>query len=160
MPALRVLRAMDLVGALQGVVDGAHHRGHAVGRIEALVRIHLAAQVGVARHLPAAQVDRLEPGLHLLHRLIAGERAERGHVRLRVQQMPQPLRAHARQRVLNPDGAAQAFDVLRAVGPHDPSPTRIGFPGPQKVFSVIQHTFLLLIFPAGKRAWHRGPAHL
>src|ERR1039457_4496495 len=84
MQTARPFGAMDLVGTLQGVVDGAHHRGHAVGRIQALVRIHLAAQIGIARHLPAAQVDRLQPGLHLLHRLIAGERTERRHVWLGV----------------------------------------------------------------------------
>jgi hypothetical protein len=43
---------------------------HRVHRIERLVRIHLAGDVGVGGDLPARQVDRLEAGLHLLQRLV------------------------------------------------------------------------------------------
>ena len=49
------------------------------GRIERLVRIHLAGVVGVGRDLPAREIDGLEPGLHLLQGLVAGQRAERAH---------------------------------------------------------------------------------
>ncbi len=35
-----------------------HDRGDAVGRVEALVRVHRPGQVGVGRDLPAGEVDR------------------------------------------------------------------------------------------------------
>ena len=60
-------------------------------RIERLVGIHLSGIVRVGRHLPAGKVDRLEPGLHLLQGLVAGERPERAHERAFVQQRPQAL---------------------------------------------------------------------
>ena len=69
-------RVVDLVGAEQRVVDAAHHRGDRVGRIQALVRVGVAGEVGVGGDLPAGQVDGLEPGLDLLHRLVAGQGAE------------------------------------------------------------------------------------
>ena len=77
---------VDLVGAQQRVVDPPHDRGDRVGRVEALVGVGLAAEVGVGRDLPAGQVDRLEPGADLLHRLVAGQRAEGVDVVLVVQQ--------------------------------------------------------------------------
>ena len=69
--------------------------------IEALVGVDLPREVRVGRHLPAAEVDRLEARLHLLHRLVAGERAERVHVIALGQQVPEPPRAQVRQRVLD-----------------------------------------------------------
>ena len=69
----------DLVGAQQRVVDSAHDRRHRVRRVQALVGVGLPGQVGVGGDLPAGEVDRLQPGAHLLHRLVAGERAERGN---------------------------------------------------------------------------------
>ena len=73
---------LHLVGAAQGVVDPPHDVGHAVGRVQALIRIHLPGVVGVGRHLPAAQVDGLQAGLGHLHRLVAGQRAQRVDVGL------------------------------------------------------------------------------
>jgi hypothetical protein len=91
----------DLVGALQGLVDAAHQHRHAVHRVEALVGIGFGRGVVVARHLPAAHVDRLEAGLHHLHCLVAGDGAQRAHERIRVQQLPQAVGAHARNGVLD-----------------------------------------------------------
>ena len=51
---------LDLVGARERVVDAPHDARHRVDRIERLVRIHLAGDVGVGRNLPARQIDRLE----------------------------------------------------------------------------------------------------
>ena len=93
--------------------------GHRVGRVEALVRVGLPGQVGVGGDLPAGQVDRLEPGPDLLHRLVAGQRAERVHVVLGVQQVPQPLGAQPGQRVLLLHRAAQPDHVLGGVGALD-----------------------------------------
>jgi hypothetical protein len=69
------------------------HLRHRVDRIQRLVRIHLARDVGVRRDLPARQVDRLEAGLDLLHRLVAGQRAERVDEGLFVDQLPELLGA-------------------------------------------------------------------
>ena len=83
-----VLGVLDLIGALECIIDAAHHVGHAVSRIEALIRIHLPGEIGVACHLPAAQVDRFQAGLHLLYGLVSCKRAKRTHERLIVQQLP------------------------------------------------------------------------
>ena len=106
---------LDLVGALEGVVDALDDLGHGVGGVERLVGVRLQRRVGVGGDLPAGQVDGLEAGLHLLHGLVAGERAERVHVVLAVQQLPQALGAEARERVLDLDAAAQLVDVLLGV---------------------------------------------
>ena len=65
----------------------------------------MAGVIRIRCHLPAAEVDRLQPGLHLLYRLVAGEGAEGRHILFVVQQPPQPLRAQARQRVFDLEGA-------------------------------------------------------
>ena len=50
---------LNLVGALERLVDAAHDHGHAVRRVEALVGIHGGREIVVRGHLPAAQVDGL-----------------------------------------------------------------------------------------------------
>ena len=86
--------------------------GARVRRVEALVGIGVPGEVRVGGDLPAGDVDRLRPGLDHLHRLAAGERAERGDVRLgragaaraarrraaRACARPRPSRAAARRR--------------------------------------------------------------
>ena len=52
---------VDLVGAQQRAVDRAHDLGDAVDRVQALVGVHLAREVGVGRDLPAA-TGRSPPG--------------------------------------------------------------------------------------------------
>lgn len=47
------LRVLDLVGALQGLVDALDHHGHAVGRVQALVRIDMPGCIGIPCHLHA-----------------------------------------------------------------------------------------------------------
>ncbi len=90
-------RVADLVGAQQRVVDLAHHRRHGIRRVQRLVRVHLAREVRVARDLPAGEIDGLESGAHLLHRLVAGQRAERIHERQLVEVAPELLRPEARE---------------------------------------------------------------
>jgi hypothetical protein len=109
------LGVVDLVGPAQRVVYAAHHGRHAVGRIEALVRVHLAGEVGVSGHLPAAHVDRLEAGLDLLHGLVAGGRAQRPHRLVGREPRPQPLGSPAGEGVLDPQGTPQPGDVLLTV---------------------------------------------
>ena len=77
-------------------------------------------RVGVGGDLPAGQVDRLQPGLHLLHRLVAGERAQRVHERLGLQQVPQPGGAHLGQSMADAEGAGEALHILRRVVAADP----------------------------------------
>ena len=50
---------LNLIDARKGVVDALYERGGAVGRIQALIGIGLAGQVGVGGNLPARQVNRL-----------------------------------------------------------------------------------------------------
>ena len=73
-------RAFDLVGAHQRGVDLLDDVGNAVDRVKALVGVHLAGRIGVGGDLPAAEVDGLEARARHLHRLVAGEGAERGDV--------------------------------------------------------------------------------
>ena len=91
------------------------HHGHAVGGVEALVGVHLAAGVGVGGNLPAAQIDGLESGLRHLHRLVAGQGAKGGNVRGAVHQIPQLFRSAARETVLHPYGATKLIYVFGAV---------------------------------------------
>ena len=70
----------------------------------------------------------LQPGLDLLHGLVAGQRAERVHVVLAVQQRPQPLGAQPGQRVLLLDRAAQPDHVGGGVGPLGSRPARVSCP--------------------------------
>ena len=61
----------------------------------------------------------MRPGADLLHRLVAGERAERVDVGLGVEQLPEAPRAERRERVLDLERAAQALDVGLGVGADD-----------------------------------------
>ncbi|MNN29043.1 hypothetical protein D3C81_1426310 [compost metagenome] len=78
--------------------------------------------------MPAGQVDRLQAGLHLLHGLIAGQRAERVDERLGVQQVPELLGATAGQRMLDLDRAAQAHHVFGRVVTLNALPAGVGVP--------------------------------
>ena len=129
-PAHAVLAfgVMDLVGANQSVVQTAHQVGHGVGRIEALVGIHLAGVVGVGGDLPATDVDGLQAGSDHLHCLVAAHGAEGINVVLAIQQFPQTLSPEARQRVLDVQGAAQAHNVFRGIRTGDSLPARIRLP--------------------------------
>ena len=117
-----LLREVDLVGAQQRVVEALDERRDAVDRIEALVGIRRAGEVRVGRDLPAGEVDRLEAGAHHLHGLAAGQRAERANGLLALEQLPQPLGAEFRERVLGDDGTAEPDDLLGRVRPLDSAP--------------------------------------
>ena len=97
---------VSLIRSLQSLVDSPHHAGHAVGRIQALVRIHFSAEVGIGRHLPAADVNCLQTGVHLLDGLVAGHRAQSCNVGLGAQQIPKIFSAHLRKGVLDADRPA------------------------------------------------------
>jgi hypothetical protein len=119
------LGPLDLVAALEGVVDALDHQRHGVGGVERLVGVHLAGDVGVARDLPAGEVDGLQAGLDLLHGLVAGEGAQGIDEGLVVDQVPQLLGAAAGQGVLDGERAAQADDVLSRVAALDVLPAGV-----------------------------------
>ena len=79
--AILAFGMMNLIRACQGLIDAAAKIGDAVGRIKALVGIHLAGIIGIGRDLPAADVDSFQSGINLLHGLVAGHGAERWHIR-------------------------------------------------------------------------------
>jgi len=110
---------LDLVGTLEGAVDAAAQLGAGIGRIKALVGIHRAGGVGICRDLPARQIDRGQTGARLLHRLVAGDGAERIDKGLGLQRLPKPVGAPLRQRVGDRHGAAQFFNLGRGVGTAD-----------------------------------------
>lgn len=56
---------LNLVGALEGVVDALHQGGNAVDRVQALVRIHLARHIGVTCHLYRQSPSNLRLQIHL-----------------------------------------------------------------------------------------------
>ena len=78
--------------------------------------------VCIGGDLPAAAVDGVETGAHLLHRLVAGDRPQRRHIVLRVQELPQAPRPHLCQRMLDAHRATQPQHVLGRIGPRDPVP--------------------------------------
>ena len=125
---LAPIEHLNLIRAAQRIVDLTHDRRHAVARIQTLIRIHLIGEVGVRRDLPAAEVNRFQPGLDLLHSLVARHRAKRGDVRFRMQQTPKAFRAHLRERVTDLYGPAKAQHVFRGVRPHDTLPTVVVVP--------------------------------
>ena len=130
--AVALLRPFDPVGADERVVQPAHHRRHAVRGVEALVGVDVGGEVAVRGDLPAGEVDRLQARLRHLHRLAAGEGAERGDVVLLGQQPPELLGAVPGERVLDLERAAQPDHVLgacsrgrsRPSGPPPPTPGR------------------------------------
>src|SRR5205807_607100 len=77
---------------------------------------------GIGGHLPAAHVDGFEPRFDLLHGLVARERAQRGHVALRVEQGPQALGAGTSEGVLDVHGAPEPQNIIRRVRPLDSLP--------------------------------------
>ena len=87
-----------------------------------------AAQVCVGRDLPAAQVNRLQACGDLLYGLISGQGSESGDEEVVLQQMPEALGTHAREGVLDVDGATQLFDVLWGVWASDAFPAQVGLP--------------------------------
>src|SRR5829696_8010297 len=178
-PALGV---MDLVGPLQRLVDPPDHVRHAVCWVQTLIRIHVPGQVGISRHLPPGEVDRLQPRLDLLHGLIARQSPQSPHERTLVHQGPEPLSAHLCQGVLDPDRTPQPRHIISHVWTLDPLPTlALPLPGdPTRPISLALHysllhssipcrytalcTYMLTYVPTGRKerplschgAWVRG----
>src|SRR5207249_8175496 len=73
-------------------------------------------------HLPPAHVDRLEPRLHLLNRLVARDGGQHGDVIVVLEQLPQAGRAVPGERVFDVDRAPQAVHVARRIRSRDAPP--------------------------------------
>lgn len=129
---LDALGVFDLVCAEQGVVDAADNLGYRVGRVQGLVRVGLAREVGVCGDLPAGKVDGAEARLDLLHCLITGEGAQCIGVTavgcFLGELLPELLRTTAGQGVLFGDATAEADDISSRVIAGDAFPTRVGGP--------------------------------
>src|SRR5690606_24044103 len=82
---------------------------------------------GIGRYLPAREVDRLEPRLDLLHRLVAGEGAEGRNERFAVQQLPELAGAILCEAMPHRNAAGEPSDILRTIVSHDVPPA-IGSP--------------------------------
>ena len=135
---------LDLVGTLEGAVDAAAQFRAGIGRIKALVGIHRARGVGVGGDLPARQIDRGQPGARLLHRLVAGHRAQRIDVGLGLQRVPKPIGALLGQRVGDRHRAAQLLDFGRGVGTADAIETPCG--RGNQLFKGLRHLILQSTF--------------
>ncbi len=122
---LLAFHPLNLIGSGEGVVDALDHAGHRVGRIQRLVGIHLASQVGITRHLPARQVDGLQAGLDLLHGLVASQGAQGVDERHVVHLLPKTIRTATGQRMLNHHRTAQAHHFLCAITALDALPARV-----------------------------------
>ncbi len=121
-------RPLNLVGALERVVDALDHHRHRVDGVERLVGVHLAGRVRVTRHLPARQVDRLQAGLDLLHRLVAGQRAERVDERLGVDQRPELFGTALGDGVFDRERTTQPNHIGGAVAALHAFPARVARP--------------------------------
>ena len=112
-------REFDLVGALQGAIDLARQLGTGIGGVERLVGIHGPGDIGVGSNLPARQIDRLQAGTDLLHRLIARHGAKRIDIGLGLEQAPELFGAAFSERIADLHRAAQLEDVLDAIAALD-----------------------------------------
>src|SRR5437764_375593 len=54
------LGVVNLIGALQGLINAPHNMRYTVRRIETLIGIHMSSKISISGNLPAAQVDRLQ----------------------------------------------------------------------------------------------------
>ena len=146
----RALRPLDPVGAQERVVQPPHHRRDAVGRVEALVGIDVRGEVAVRGDLPAGEVDRLQARLRHLHRLAAGEGAERGDVVLLGEQPPELLGAVPGERVLDPQRAAQPDHVVGRVVAVDPVPAVCLGPVSAEFDRVLRSGGVHVVSPSGR----------
>jgi hypothetical protein len=124
-PGIDVLRKLDFVGAPEGVVDALDHLGYRVDGIQRLVGIHRRVGVVVGGDLPARQIDCLDAGLDLLHRLAAGQRAEAVDVGLGIDQGPELFGATAGDRVFDRERTTQADDIGCRVAALDSLPAGV-----------------------------------
>ncbi len=127
---LVALDAGDLISAQQCVVDAADDGRNRVGRVQRLVGVGVAREVGVAGDLPAGQVNGLETGTHLLHGHVSSEGAQCVDVAVVAlgHAFPQDLGASAREGVILDDGALKLDHLVGGVIARDALPAGVGIP--------------------------------
>jgi hypothetical protein len=128
-----------LVLPSKGVVDPSHDVGHAVGRVEAEVGVHLPRVVRVRGDLPSAQVDGLKPGPDLLDRLVPREGSEGRDKAVAMEELPESFGPKLRERVSDSDRTAQSIDIRGAIGPHDARPSIRHPPIPFQISKPARH---------------------
>ena len=72
---INALGMLNFIRPAKGVVDALHHLGNRIHRVQRLVGVHGCIGIVVCGHLPARQVNSLDPSLDLLHRLPASQGA-------------------------------------------------------------------------------------
>ena len=120
---------LDFVGTAKRIVDTTHHRRHRVVGVKRLVGVHGLGGITVGGNLPTRQVNGLDSGLGLLHRLAAGQGTHAIDItfpRRPVDLPPQLLRTHPGQRVFRLHRAPQAHHVGCTV--------TAGYVGPAGIF--------------------------
>ena len=111
--------ACSISSARFSAIVDAGEFGAGIGRIKRLIGIHCAGDIGVGGNLPAGEIDRLEAAANHLHRLVAGDRAERVDIGSIIQQFPELVGAALGERIRDRKRAAQPHDILGAIGPAD-----------------------------------------
>src|SRR5260370_7576148 len=99
--AALALCRFDLVGAKRSAIDAIHEGRRAVTGVEALVWVNVTCGVGIRGDLPAAAVNRLQPGLYHLDGLIPGHGSQSRDVSIGVHEVPEAFGAQARTGLLH-----------------------------------------------------------
>ncbi len=116
---------LNLVGTGECVVNAVHNLGNRIGGIKGLVGVHLSGEVRITRHLPAREINSLQPSLRLLKRLIARQCAEAIDEGLVVDQVPEFLCAALGKRVFGLQRAAKTDHISRGVSALDAAPAGV-----------------------------------
>jgi hypothetical protein len=87
------LGPLNLISALESIIDTLNHHRYRIGGIQRLVGIHFTGEVCITRNLPTREINSFQTRFNLLHRLITSQRAQRIDERLGVQQIPELFRA-------------------------------------------------------------------
>src|SRR5438093_7050118 len=98
---------LDLVCSLKGVVDPLDELWDTVGRVKAEVRIGMAGEVCVSGHLPATNVDCLEPRSDHLQGLTSSNRAQCLDEMFGLKEMPEFFSTESCKRMLYLHGASE-----------------------------------------------------
>ena len=119
---------LDFVGALEGVVDAAHHGRHRVIGVQRLVGVHGLGGVAISSDLPTRQVHRFQTRFGLLHGLTGGDGPESIHITLlgvAIDLRPQLFSPSLSQCVLRLQTAAQTNHISSAIAALDALPTGV-----------------------------------
>mmetsp|Transcript_1804 Transcript_1804/g.2609 ORF Transcript_1804/g.2609 Transcript_1804/m.2609 type:complete len:435 (+) Transcript_1804:320-1624(+) len=117
------LGVLDLISALEGVVDPLDNLGDGVSRVEGLIGVGLVSAVVVTSDLPAGKVDSLKAGGDHLNSLVTSKSTKGRDVVLSVEELPELLSTDPGKGVLDGDATTEALNILLAEDARDTSPT-------------------------------------